>query len=225
MKLPDVIKKFGGFEEEGKGSGKTKVIITPKFVIKIFPNSNDIEPEINILSEIDSKFIIKLVYFQKNPSILVYEKIKPLKGIGPNGLLGSMDNMIKLVCNISEALYDIHTKGYIHGDVAIGNIGLDSKNNYILFDFEDTIKTNSPEKRYKDVEMFLEDLIIQYKDYQDIKLVLINILEELRSRHTTREKMVKMILGRPKELYVYKYNYKPGDFGLVISDYCKLLGI
>ena len=109
-----------------------------------------------------------------------------------------MNNINNLLFDIAHAVFMIHIHGFIHGDVAVSNIGI-KNNNYILYDFEKCKKNNTPEKRFIDVEMFLEDLEIHSQ-----KHIITFIKNNMQKNHKTN-------IGTEKKP-IYIYNYNPQDF-------------
>lgn len=203
-------------------SGKTKMYSFPQFVLKLFPIDQKIENEVNALKKIQSTNIIKMI--GSGPNFIIYERITPLKTIiNPN-----KDKLIDQLCQIASALYIIHSNGYIHGDVAIGSIGINNSGNYLLYDFETTKEDKSDEARFKDVEMFLEDFIIQYKESVQLQSLLTELLGKLKTKHTETKLLTrKMPSGKMKELPTITYHYNPKDFGeLLLNEYgkkCKII--
>lgn len=228
MELKDVLQRYGGkFSKarfahdlrEAVGSGKTELYILDSAVVKVFDRSVSIENELNALRDIKSEHIIKVLYAQQNPvKLIVYERIVPLKNISsPN-----KRELIKQLCNIAIALLDIHSAGYTHGDVAIGNIGLNKSGNYVLYDFEGVRKDDSAESRYKDVEMFLEDFKYQYKAFPELYALLSDLLAKLETHKTKSVVQKRMPSGRTKDIEVFTYSYKPEDFGVILMNLCNV---
>lgn len=192
---------------EGKilASGKTLVVEHGDSVVKVF--NTPIDNEIVALTTIKSDYIIKIRRYTLNPPTIVYNKIRPLKTID----ICDIDTLRSQLFDIAQALNDIHSYGYIHGDVAIGNIGIDEQGRYILYDFEFCKKSSSSEDRFRDVDMFLDDFIIQYRDFPDCREYLKKVkkmLYRLRKVETVQRKVLGKIVYRD----VVEYNYKIGDF-------------
>jgi|LakMenEpi03Aug12_release.lakeMendotaPanAssembly.Ray.scaffolds.fasta_scaffold823539_1 serine/threonine protein kinase len=208
-KILDKLKQFGLDLEEYKisqSSGRTTVLIFDNCAVKIFPKNADIQTEIDFLSKIHNKYIIKILNYSEDPKMIVYEKLDKIL------VLDNKDYVMNIICDVSIGLFYLHSEGYTHGDVSIGNIGL--KDNIAkLYDFE-SVKSNSTcEDMFKDVEMFLEDFIIQWNSYEDIKIMLRQLLERLRNKYTIKEKIQKkMPSGKIKELFTTEYFYEPEDF-------------
>lgn len=69
-------------------------------------------------------------------------------------------NCFQLLNNVAIALECLHSKGYVHGDVSISNIGWDGVQ-YVLFDFETLALAKTKKDMYDDVVMFLEDFALE----------------------------------------------------------------
>jgi tRNA A-37 threonylcarbamoyl transferase component Bud32 len=194
-----------------QGSGESTIVEFPELVLKIFDEEHDTSIEATILNTVDSDNIIRMV--GHGDDYIAYEKIKPLKEI----VNPTRDELVQQLANIAVGLYDLHSAGYVHGDVAIGNIGINGKGNYILYDLETAVETDDPGLRYRDVEMFLEDLVIQYKERSELQRIVKDLLEKMRREHR-REQIVRrrMPSGRYRELKSYTYVYKPEDFGMAL---------
>jgi tRNA A-37 threonylcarbamoyl transferase component Bud32 len=218
-KIASVIKKLGANPDDveaGLGSKKTILLIYPKFVVKIYPDSANIRKEVEILSDINSKHVVKVLGYRENPNVIVYSKVSPMINLTNP----TRAKLLLLMCDISAALYHIHSKGYTHGDVAMGNIGTKGEH-HVLYDFEDAKENTTDELRFKDVEMFLEDLIIQLKHHSDLKGLVVEELESLRQAHTRKTTKEIMFLGRPKRRSITEYRYNPEDFTRAIIRYCR----
>lgn len=198
------------------GSGKTKVFVYSNLVLKIFPDTDDISTEIEALQTIQSKYIVKMIDFVDNNSkAIFYEKITPLSQV-------NSPDIITELLQITSALFDIHYYGFIHGDVAVGNIGINEKSNFVLYDFESAKKTSSDELRFKDVEMFLEDMIIDLPKKNQTSTIISDLLNILRATHRNETKTQrKNFKGEIVERISYSYNYKPESFGIIVSNYFK----
>ena len=175
--------KYGNFE----------VKIYPLITIKIFKNHN-INNEIEILTKLNKicPYTIKMLDYEKSHNIIIYETINPILEYRHH------INMNNLLYDIGLAVFMIHINGFIHGDVALSNIGI-KNNNYILYDFEKCKKNNTPEKRFIDVEMFLEDLELNSQEH-----IIKFIKNNMQKNHKTN-------IGTEKKP-IYIYNYNPQDF-------------
>ena len=195
-------------------SNKSLVIIFPDKTIKIFPKSISILPELTALSKINSRYVIKVVAFINEPNlkVIVYKTVIPLME-PPNNLT----SLYKLLCDIAKALYDIHSHGYIHGDTGIGNIGTEGKH-YVLYDFEDVEQDSSPEKRYTDVNNFLEDLRVRYKRLHSPLIKVINLIQSyMEIMFVNKEIVTRMVLGKQRRRTLKTYTYRIGSFKKLVN--------
>jgi serine/threonine protein kinase len=177
-------------------SGKSLVLLdyNQNCVVKTF--SFDKGNEHEIVKDIDSKRIIKILNVKYSPYVIHYEIITPITR--------NINNIQKLVRDIALSLLDIHKKGYAHGDVYNGNIGINNEGDYILFDFEFCKKTNDPYDYYRDIEMFLTD----YGHYEYIN----NLLKTLRNRYIIIEDQMISFLGKERKRTKIYCNYEIYDF-------------
>lgn len=199
-------------------SGKTKMFLYPDRVQKIFPITYNIDLEVRALETIQSDYIIRMISHDEHS--VTYERITPLRKIEN----ADYDSLFTQLAHISMALFDIHSAGYVHGDVAIGNIGINNKGRYVLYDFETVKMDSSPEARYKDIAMFLEDFIVQYKSYPDLQAIIKEIYKRLQEKYLQITIGVrKSVFGKQKETQLFTYNYEVRGLGeIVISVYNEL---
>jgi len=203
---------------KASGSGESLILIFPRYVMKIFPDDHDITHEATVLRNIRSDNIITGIEYSKRPEVyIIYERLEPIRNIyKPNE-----DQLVHMLCNVAIGLYDLHRHGYVHGDVAIGNIGRDTNGNYVLYDLETAKRTSSSRERFRDVEMFLEDLEIQYKKWPELQGVVSHILHHLRNTYRTVEiVMVKGIGGKKRRREIYTYHYDIHGVGRALSGFC-----
>ncbi len=121
---------------------------------------------------IDYKFIDylpKLIYHcaqMNNYSYVVWEKIFSLNSFTSGELKPFIvKNFTKLVWDISKALEYFHRNNFLHGDPTIDNIGINSKGNFILFDFDASNKTlASYENSYTDYRKFFKSIAFHLDD-------------------------------------------------------------
>ena len=66
-------------------------------------------------------------------------------------------NIIKLLWDIGLCLYILHSKGIIHGDVCIDNIGI-ANNKFILFDYDGSEIKYDRNLNYKDLLDFIKSI-------------------------------------------------------------------
>lgn len=211
-----IIRKFGQNPDVPiyikQSSGDSFIVVYPKITAKIYKYNKKLHSEQKILETVKSDNLIKLLY--EEDKYKIYETVTPLKNCP--------ENVIKLLCNISCGLIDLHRNGFIHGDTGISNIGLNNDGNYVLFDLEDAKEDITPRSRFRDVEMFLEDLIIHCRK-KDV-ILLNNLLKKLRDKHKYEEIDV-MFLGKHRKRMQITYNYSVNDFGELINDLCKKIGL
>ena len=191
-----------------RSSGNSTVSIHTEYVIKYFKDLRVMEIELNNTQNIVGKGVVKILGHDKDLKSIKYERLKTIK-------IQTYIEIKNILFDISIALYNIHNSGYYHGDVSIHNIGVNSKHKYVLYDFENSGKLleNASEKQYKDVEMFLENLIINYKSYLNISTLLYNILELLKKSFTETEYIyIKWFKNSYKKREILFYNYNKGDF-------------
>jgi hypothetical protein len=147
-------------------SGNSKVYCFNYFTVKHFTGQyielihDIINNEVNTLRSISlpgENYFIKLIGFNINHNIIVYRTVSRVI------LYDDIIQSYKLIKDVAEDLYILHSRGFKHGDTSVHNIGfIDGR--YIFFDFEGVRAiTNSQEDAYKDVNDFLENLIILYK--------------------------------------------------------------
>ena len=128
----------------------------------------------------------------------MYEKVFPVK----NCLSPFLKPNLKLLKDISTALYHIHRKKYCHGDVAHGNIGLNLEGNYVLYDFEFAKVVETEEDFYNDVKMFLTDFMIIFKSlgekFGNVYELYLVLLEKLKAECEIEKEVKVNILGKEK---------------------------
>jgi len=190
-------------------SAQSLLLISKNRTIKVFQKSHSLTPEIQALQSINSPYVIDMKDYvnSRTRKVIIYETIIPLTKV-------KIDNetLLKMLCDVANGLYDIHAAGYTHGDVGIGNIGLNKKGNFVLYDFEDVKKGSTSVRMYQDVEMFLEDLKIQYKSHINFEKMIKALLDYLQDEYVTAKTVVRMFLGKEKKRTIRSYSYKLGDF-------------
>lgn len=197
-----------------ESSGESVVLVYPKFAVKVFKYDKDLSNEREILSNVKSDNLIKLYHYSDNYN--VYEAIKPIKSCPKD--------VIKLLCNVAVGIYDLHRNGYVHGDTGLGNIGKNSKGNYVLFDMEDSEKSTSDKKRFRDVEMFLEDLEIRCANTDSEKMINA-LLRFLRKKCLKEKEVTVMFIGKERKRKKITYKYDIKDFGKLLNGLCQSKGI
>jgi tRNA A-37 threonylcarbamoyl transferase component Bud32 len=183
-----------------------------EYVIKYFKDLKVMKTELNNTASIVGKGVVRILDCDESLKIIKYERLKTISN------LESYLDIKNILLDISIALYNIHKSGYYHGDVSVHNIGLNSKDKYVLYDFENSGKLpdnimEKTEKQYKDVEMFLENLIINCKSYFNTQTVLYKILNEMKKSFTKTEYMyIKSFNNSYKKREIRFYNYNTEDF-------------
>ena len=204
--------------QEIKGSsGKTLVLIYDDIVIKIFPTIQKINDEVEVLLNVRSYYIIKLIGYNLEHNFIIYEKIQDWDELNENKL--SFDKFYLKICSVACALYDMHHKGYKHGDVFAGNIGINNKGNFVLYDLESAKKMPSEknvtesEEMYWDVLNFLEDCIVRKYNNDQIQTLVKTLLNILRSDKYIETTLVEVIsMGKMVKRSLKKYVYEADDF-------------
>jgi len=86
-------------------------------------------------------YISRFEYCVVDDNIVVWEKILPMNSIQTDILPHFIEkNILKLLWDIGKALYGLHSKGYVHNDCRIDNIGINNIGNFVLFDFDGTVQ-------------------------------------------------------------------------------------
>jgi len=190
-------------------------------ILKIFISENPepIKKEIEIITELKNQYIVNILDYNVSdyPYYILYQKLITLT----DNLSLEKEFHLKLLKDVATGLDHIHSKGYFHGDVSIYNIGLCNANlNYVFFDMETAKKSDSTEKYYEDVEMFLENLIIVLKKepgYNDIVNLYQTILEKLKKKCVKTREIQKKIGLKLKILTDKIINYNIGDFLKILN--------
>lgn len=200
-------------------SGKTLVIDIDTAVLKIFNKETVNMDEIDIIQDINSPYVINIIEYniQKAPYYIIYEKVVPII----KNISSDINENLKILKHISIALYHIHKKGYIHGDVARGNIGLHPSGRYVLYDFEMAKHSNNTEEQYRDVKMFLQDFIIMFNtlgnNYRESMLLYIEVLNRLKQKCETEHIEYKLFLGKLRERKLLTIDYDIRDFRNILN--------
>jgi hypothetical protein len=154
---------------------KYKVAIAKDYNGEKWSRKNKIEYSIDTVLDYDIfDYVVK---FNKNYNILKiieWEKITPITDYKKYDEFISK-NILKICWDISKALHGIHSRGYIHGNPLIENIGVNKNGNFVLFDFDKMIVSNEIKKDYdKFTESFAEIIDPMFIPVDlDIKNVLI----------------------------------------------------
>jgi tRNA A-37 threonylcarbamoyl transferase component Bud32 len=193
-------------------SGNSIIVLFDKFICKIYNKSyrNEVKEEVNILEELkECNHVVKLINFNTEFPIIFYEKLVPLTSIELNGFAISQTK--KLVSNIAKALFEIHSKNYVHRDTGHTNI-CKRGNEYVFIDFETAVRSdkygfeNFQEYMFNDVNQFLEDIKLHINDRESIQYIN-NVLNILKINCITTEKREIMFLGKKRSRDILKINY------------------
>lgn len=92
--------------------------------------------EIDFLKDFNNKFVPKIIDYKKNEFVLYkYIEGKILKDLDKTSLIDSL----KIISKLSSILSDIHSLGYIHGDINKNNIIYNEEEVYLI-DFGSVMK-------------------------------------------------------------------------------------
>jgi serine/threonine protein kinase len=107
---------------------------------------------------------IRRTNFEEN--LLIWEKVKPLSEI--TNISNFIEtNIIKLLWDIGKSLYGLHSKGWVHNDCRIDNIGISTTGNFILYDFDGTVELGERGKwRRRDYITFAESITYVTEKYR-----------------------------------------------------------
>jgi serine/threonine protein kinase len=148
----------------------------------------------------------------KNLNIIKWEKIEPINPIKRGAKTSNflVVNINKLLFDIGQALYGLHHNNIFHRDCTVDNIGINSKQNFMLYDFDFSCKSSIFNRKQlidedyrmllrslkmyiedKEIIGFLED-IISYKDQMLFRLATV-LMEENKhdNMHITLEYLSK----------------------------------
>lgn len=162
---------------------------------------------------------IKSIIINKDINIIEYEKLYPIRKNY------KLRKLLLMLYQISYALKNIHRKGYFHNDIYLDNIGCRRRGDecdFILYDFELSNTFTEGEEScemYRDVKIFLDDLIKAYKDDVLYKTFIENILNIIKANSIKETGETKTILKRVHKVCknIYKYN----DFNKLILNLIK----
>ena len=230
--LKTILQPLGKYSEKVSSSSKSVIILTKNSVFKLMKPvsiSNELTEKskvkelikynkeaLPLLFECSETFVIcvRSILINKDINIIEYERLYPIKN------KYKIRKLLIMLYQISYALKNIHAKGYYHNDVYLNNIGCRRRINecdFILYDFE-LSNTFSKDQNscdmYRDIKMFLEDLISVYKD--DILYITFieNILKILDKNSVIDTGVTKKIYKRIHKVCknIYAYN----DFNKLI---------
>jgi hypothetical protein len=108
---------------------------------------------------------------QKEDNIIIWEKIDCLNSF-PKDILSNiiLNNITKILWDISKCLYGLHFNLILHGDPRVDNIGI-RNGNFVLFDFDNSSMDSSISSYRKDNWDFLKSLEFNVgkKHFENIK--------------------------------------------------------
>lgn len=127
-------------------------------------------------------FIVNIKGLIKEERIIKWNKIVTLNSFPRDKLVELIDkNLIKLLWDISKALYGLHANEIVHRDTRIDNIGIHN-GNFILFDFDGSINSSTASIMKKDqfdlfqsIQFYIGDkMVIHNNKYYELLLVVIH---------------------------------------------------
>lgn len=221
-------KYSGSFQQIKSSSGNSILLIFENFVFKIYNKSyrEELVREVNILENLkECKHVVKVFKNTFDNPIVVFEKLKPLKS--ENLANFQLSDTKKLVSDIAEGLYHIHSKSYVHRDTGHSNICIretkEELDTYVFIDFENAtdFNINQPnlnfqECMYNDVNQFLEDIEIQIRNIDSNKYIT-KVISELKIKCIIQEQTQIIFLGKTRNRTISKVNYNIGDFLSIIN--------
>lgn len=103
-------------------------------------------------------FLANFIEYKKEDNIIVWEKHTCLNSFSENVLTNILvNNIVKILWDISKGLYGLHFNLILHGDARIDNIAI-KNNNFVLFDFDSSNMSNETVSFRKDNWDFLKSL-------------------------------------------------------------------
>jgi hypothetical protein len=230
--LKTILEPIGKYKTKLSSSSKSVIILTKDSVFKLMKPvtiSKELTEKskvkelikynkeaLPLLFNCSESFVvcIKSILTNKDINIVEYEKLYPIKKNY------KLRKLLLMLYQISYALRNIHRKGYYHDDVYLNNIGCRRRVNecdFILYDFELSnafTKGNESYEMYRDVKIFLDDLIKNYKDDILYKTFIENILNIINKNSIKETGETKTILKRVHKVYINIYEYN--DFNKLI---------
>ena len=103
-------------------------------------------------------FLANFIEYKNEDNIIVWEKHLCLNSFSKEKLTDILvNNIIKILWDISKGLYGLHFNLILHGDSRVDNIGI-KNNNFVLFDFDNSNIGNEIVSFRKDNWDFLKSL-------------------------------------------------------------------
>ena len=103
-------------------------------------------------------FIANFREYKNEDNIIVWEKHTCLNSFSKDVLADILvNNIVKILWDISKGLYGLHCNLILHGDARIDNIAI-KNNNFVLFDFDSSNISNETVSFTKDNWDFLKSL-------------------------------------------------------------------
>lgn len=103
-------------------------------------------------------FLSNFIDYKQDDNIIMWEKIVCLNSFSKEKLVNIIiNNITKILWDISKCLYGLHFNSIMHGDARIDNIGI-RNGNFILFDFDNSSMDNEYTSYRKDNWDFLKSL-------------------------------------------------------------------
>jgi len=165
--IADMIANFMVHLVEEK-SISTKIILRKSFGRPKKDNDDKYEKTINIKP---FEYIAPFNFYVNNLNLICWKKINTINSIKKDDKRKNfiIQNLEKLLYDISKALTVLHQKGKVHGDCRLDNIGF--LNNFMLFDFDSMVNVTQLEKNYDyDYKTFLQSI----EFHADLKIENIN---------------------------------------------------
>lgn len=190
-------------------SGRSRIYVLEDTVQKVYTDSRvDTSIEHKRIEIINTHYLVRVI--SSSPNIIQYERITPITRISE---FKSRDTIfaLKMLIDIAIGLSYIHRKGYVHKDVARGNIGIrNSCKSFVLYDTED-LCIGSSQEMYQDVMMFIEDMLIHYQANNPFSNLLYDIQNILRRNVKTEYRSVSF-LGKTRQRSYEIPSYSAMDF-------------
>jgi len=122
-----------------------------------------------------SAYIVPIHKANFEENLIIWEKVKPLSAL-TNISKFIEKNIIKLLWDIGKSLYALHSKGWVHNDCRIDNIGI-NQNNFILYDFDGTVELGQRGKWRRRDYITLAESITYITEKHDLSEIPRNVGE------------------------------------------------